>query len=192
VVTLLLPFCILRPDLDCELVVVSTSLTPLFPWLAPAATMPAVPIVPGDTFRVDQNNLLCLPARWTTVVRFFVLNYVAHAVTIWSRPGEATSEKIFAIVLAFFFPVSGLGRGLDAIYRHASYHSRGGFLKGLFGFGSNEYEIHKAARAGALGVLVREQIGEGTDPWEARAHASKACFALNDEDWEGVMLRCIK
>jgi hypothetical protein len=147
--------------------------------------MPALPIAPGDIFQVNQDNLLCLPARWTTILRFFVLNYAAHAVTIWSRPGEATVEKVFAMVLTFFFPVAGLSRGIDAIYRHASYHSNGGLLKGLIGSGSNEYEIHKAARAGALGIVIREQIGRHV---KSREGASSSCFSLNGSDWDHATL----
>lgn len=149
--------------------------------------MPALPAAPGDVFQVDQDNLICIPARWTTVARFFVLNYAAHAFTIWSRPGEATIEKIFAMALAFFFPVSGLGRGIDAIYRHASFHCGHGLLKGLFGFGSNDYEIHKAARAGALAIVAREQIGLDH---KHRQDASSSCFALNHENWQYATLQC--
>lgn len=139
------------------------------------------PLAPSQ----NPKDLVCLSAHWFTVLRFFALNYLAHAFTIWARPGESTSEKLFASFLALFFPVSGLGRGINAIYRHASYHSHGGFWKGLLGFGSNEYEIHKAARAGALGILVRENIDRG----ETRERAWTSRFAVNDWNWGTARVR---
>lgn len=144
--------------------------------------MPTLPTYSFGTNLTDvsspvrtQDDLICLPGRWTTVLRFFVLNYVVHAFTIWARPGEKTSEKLFAVFLAMVFPVAGLARGIEAICRCAAFHRRGGFWKGLFGFGTNKYEIHKAARAGALGIMIR------TPKWKV---ASSDCFALNYGGWE--------
>ncbi|KAF2704049.1 hypothetical protein K504DRAFT_538506 [Pleomassaria siparia CBS 279.74] len=144
--------------------------------------------VPYGTSR--NGSLLCLPARWTTLLRFFALNYVAHAFTIWTRPGESIAEKLFSIILALFFPVSGLGRGLDALYRHASFHTNGHYLRGIFGLGPdlNEYEIYKAARAGALGILIRNHIPKG----KSRKESDSSCFSLNDKYWtDEVIVRGI-
>jgi hypothetical protein len=128
--------------------------------------------------RVD-GELLCLPGRWTTVLRFFLLNFVAHAFTVRALPGEKTSEKLFSIFLALVFPVSGLGRGIEAIYLCASFHKHGGLWTGLFGIGTNEYEIYKAARAGALGIVVREQN---------QPVASSHDYPFNYRGWERTTL----
>jgi hypothetical protein len=57
------------------------------------------------------------------------------------------------------FPATGFGRGTDALHRHAAWHTKGKYLRGLLGLGGgNEYEIHKAARAGALAIVVRDHL----------------------------------
>jgi hypothetical protein len=109
---------------------------------------------------ISQGNLLHLPACKTRLLRFFVLNYVAHAFTIWARPADATSEKLFAIVLALFFPVSGLGRAIDAAMSRVTL---------VVAFGK-----------------VCLVIGHDKN---TRADASSTCFALNDLHWENATLR---
>ncbi|KAG9384452.1 hypothetical protein PtrSN002B_007631 [Pyrenophora tritici-repentis] len=140
-------------------------------------------VAPEGTTQQSDDHLVCLPADWSTVLRFFLFNYVAHAFTVWSRPGETASEKVFSAVLAFFLPVSGLGRGIDAIYRGALLGR--GLWTNLFGSATNATQVRTAVRAGALGILVRTQIWKG----ETRDTARNYCFALNDERWESSKLR---
>ncbi|EDU46307.1 predicted protein [Pyrenophora tritici-repentis Pt-1C-BFP] len=99
-------------------------------------------VAPEGTTQQSDDHLVCLPADWSTVLRFFLFNYVAHAFTVWSRPGETASEKVFSAVLAFFLPVSGLGRGIDAIYRGALLGR--GLWTNLFGSATNATQVRTA------------------------------------------------
>jgi len=54
------------------------------------------------------------------------------------------ADTAFAIFLALIYPYSGIARGLEAIVRHSN------LLSG-------ESELQKAARAGALCVVVRSK-----------------------------------
>ncbi|KAJ5912935.1 hypothetical protein N7504_001818 [Penicillium tannophilum] len=53
--------------------------------------------------------------------------------------------------------VCGLARGLDAIYRHAAWNVGPwmDIIEGLIGSGNAAYEMNKAAKAGAVGIIVR-------------------------------------
>jgi hypothetical protein len=42
----------------------------------------------------DDPNLLCMPPSWTDLAIFFLGNYVAHAATVVSRPGESPVDRI--------------------------------------------------------------------------------------------------
>jgi hypothetical protein len=70
------------------------------------------------------------------------------------------SEKLFAVVLALFFPVSGLGRAIDATMSRVTL---------VVAFGK-----------------VFLVIGHDKN---TRADASSTCFALNDLPWENATLR---
>lgn len=75
--------------------------------------------VPEDvTYHQDSGNI-CTPPAWTDFISFFFGNYVSHAATVVTFPGEPTRIKIINMVLAVFFPCIGAGRGLMAILRHA-------------------------------------------------------------------------
>jgi hypothetical protein len=76
---------------------------------------------------------------------FYAVNYLAHAVTVKSRPGERMADTALANTLALIYPYSGIGRGLEAIVRYSN-----------LSFG--ETELQKAARAGALCVVVRSRV----------------------------------
>lgn len=128
-------------------------------------------IAPEGTSQHNRDGYLCLPAGWLTILQFFIANYLAHAFTIWFRPGEKTADRVVASILAFLFPVTGLARGIDAIHRHASFHST---LRNLF----NKYlrigpaidsEVLTAARSGALGILVRTpEFGNNSNGWKKK------------------------
>lgn len=136
---------------------------------------------PAGTSQHGEENFICFPADWSTVLKFFVANYLAHAFTIWKRPGEKSSEYAFAIFLAFLFPVSGLARGIDAIYRHAAWQGASitGIIKGLFGNGSATYEMNKAAKAGALAIVVRKTSLEHQE-----ANNIQFAFEQNPRSWD--------
>jgi hypothetical protein len=101
----------------------------------------------GDSNHKDPN-LLCKPTKWTDIVVFFLGNYIAHAATIMTLPGESSFSVAIATVEALLFPVTGMLRGVRIIRR-------------LPILGRNQLEI--AARAGALYMVVKEANGEQTD-----------------------------
>jgi hypothetical protein len=76
---------------------------------------------------------------------FFIANYFAHAATVRANPGEDWKDFTFAVVLAIAFPFSGVARGLEAIIRR------------LRGYRRSESALRKAARAGALCIVVRDE-----------------------------------
>ena len=75
-----------------------------------------------------------------SVVTFFTTNYIAHAATVKSAPGEGTLSMAFNTFIALCFPMFGLLRALNAIARGAR-------------FGGSE--LRNAGRAGALCTVVR-------------------------------------
>ena len=85
-------------------------------------------------------NLICLPTKWTDIVIFLLGNYIAHAATVKSNPGESTKSTVANVVGALLFPTSGVFRGVSAIA------SLGIFAK---------TPLQTAARAGALCMVVR-------------------------------------
>ncbi|KAF7914367.1 uncharacterized protein EAF01_000773 [Botrytis porri] len=102
--------------------------------------------VPNSTTQHGNDHILCLPitrSYWPSVaavIIFFATNYLAHAATVKSSPGDDSLLQGCNALLALFFPMSGLLRALNAIVR-------------LPILARNELE--KACRAGALCMVVR-------------------------------------
>lgn len=140
---------------------------------------------PLGTSQHGRQDFICFPAKWYTVLTFFIANYLTHAFTLWRKPGEKTVEYAFAVALSLFFPIAGTGRGLDAIYRHASWQATRSLLSGLLGFGDSEYEKRTAAKAGALAVFVREHV----DRFTLSNSSSLSHFEHNGKNWNGATLR---
>ena len=85
---------------------------------APATPKPTQNItltVPEGTQNHGNPNLLCTPTRWTDVVIFFFANYVAHAATTKSLPGEPALATLRLHMTALFFPLAGVLRGVKAV-----------------------------------------------------------------------------
>ncbi|KAH8648352.1 hypothetical protein BGZ60DRAFT_437678 [Tricladium varicosporioides] len=99
--------------------------------------------LPNGTFNYGDPNLVCTPTKWTDILLFFAANYVAHAATVKSLPGEKARDIILASLLALFYPYSGVMRGIEATVRHS-----------ILGRGN---DLQKTARAGALCVVVRSR-----------------------------------
>ncbi len=99
--------------------------------------------VPGFTHH-GNCNLLCSPASWTDVLVFFLGNYIAHAATVVTLPGQSTAGVIVDIVLALLFPGAGVFRALRVIFTRAKLAPT---------------DLQMAARAGAL-VVVAEGDGK--------------------------------
>lgn len=104
-------------------------------------------LIPNGTTQHGNEHILCLPITvhyWPSVsalILFFVANYLAHAATVKSSPGDASLVQACNAFLALMFPMSGLLRALNAIARRT---------------GATLNEIDKACRAGALCMVVRE------------------------------------
>ncbi|KAF2021558.1 hypothetical protein BU24DRAFT_487956 [Aaosphaeria arxii CBS 175.79] len=112
---------------------------------------------PNGTSWNEVGEFICVQAGWLQVSKFIILYYVAQAFTIVTRPGEGFAQTIYSCLLAIFFPITALSRGLDAICRRASFHgSLKDILLGLIGAGDNKHKLRTAIRAGAVGVLIRE------------------------------------
>lgn len=103
-------------------------------------------------------HLLCRPAAWTDILIFFLGNYVAHAATVVSTPGQSTLVTVFVIVMALLFPGGGVRTGMTAI-------------RSLAKFASSDLQM--AARAGALYAVVRaESFSEGGETLMPKKGAS--------------------
>ena len=98
--------------------------------------------IPDDITSHGDSQILCTRSQWTDVATLFLANFFTHVATVKSRPGEPPLRGAFSMLLALFFPTSGVKRGLDAIFRHA-----------IIG-GS---PLQKARKAGALCEVIRAQ-----------------------------------
>lgn len=98
--------------------------------------------VPDGTTGHGDPDLLCRPANWKDVIVFYLGNYVAHAATVITVPGELTESVIVTILFAILFPTSGVMRGARAIASFAR---------------SATNDLQKAACAGALCMVVRTE-----------------------------------
>ena len=102
------------------------------------STIPA----PEGTTNHGNPNLLCTRSTWSNVATFFLANYIAHAATVKTDPGQPVLLGFWSMLLALILPTFGAYKGLDAVRRCA-----------IFG-GS---PLQKAKKAGALCEVVRTQ-----------------------------------
>ncbi|CAG5137535.1 uncharacterized protein ALTATR162_LOCUS139 [Alternaria atra] len=86
-------------------------------------------------------GLLCTPTKPIDLLTFYLLNYVAHAATVLTRPGERADDYFVSVIGSLLFPALGLYRGIEAI------------LSGAVCV--RDDDLRKAARSGALCVVVR-------------------------------------
>lgn len=101
----------------------------------------------NGTSNHGDPHLLCTPSTWTDIAIFFLANFVSHAATVKSLPGEPMAATWLALLTALLLPVSGIVRGMNAIYSRAVF---------------DETPLGTAARAGALCTVVR------SDKWEPK------------------------
>ncbi|KAH8585885.1 hypothetical protein B0O99DRAFT_705576 [Bisporella sp. PMI_857] len=134
--------------------------------------------VPEGTSNHGDPDILCVPSKWTDIFLFYAVNYLAHAVTVKAFPGEKLEETAYDIAMAFIYPYSGLLRGIEAITRRAAW-CRGN-------------ELQRAARAGALCVVVRNsawqplngQIVSGCEICKAPDYSNREIPAVQRADGE--------
>jgi len=113
----------------------------LFALVSNAQTENITITVPDGTTNHGDPHVLCTPTAWTDIASFFLANFVAHAATVKSKPGEPILPTIIALLAALLFPTSGVLRRFAAIWQSAI-------------FGRNSLE--KAARSG--GALYGCQV----------------------------------
>ncbi|KAH6962212.1 hypothetical protein BKA56DRAFT_699322 [Ilyonectria sp. MPI-CAGE-AT-0026] len=86
----------------------------------PVAQMQNITItVPPGTTTHGNPKLLCRPTTRIDILSFLVGNYFTHAATVRLLPGEHLLPSCLDILFALFFPVSGVIRGLGAIFNHS-------------------------------------------------------------------------
>ena len=107
---------------------------------APLNTTALLPDLPPGFSNHGDLHLLCRPAKWTDVAIFYLGNFIAHAATIRSLPGESPLGVAITIVVALLFPTSGVIRGFKAIQSLAIFRKS---------------DLCRAARAGALCTMIR-------------------------------------
>jgi hypothetical protein len=103
--------------------------------------------VPARTFS-QNNHTYCVPSKWSDVAAFFLANYVTHAATVKSLPGEPTVSSLVIIFFTLLFPASGVMRALSAISQSAVFYSD---------------PLTAATRAGALCMVIRTKTWKPQD-----------------------------
>ncbi|EJT74092.1 hypothetical protein GGTG_07940 [Gaeumannomyces tritici R3-111a-1] len=99
--------------------------------------------LPGFTLNGNDCKVLCRSARWLDVFLFFVGNYVAHAATVPSRPGQSTFSTGVAILTALLLPGGGISHAISTIATFA-------VLKPT--------PLRAAASAGAICAVIKAPI----------------------------------
>lgn len=89
----------------------------------------------------SNNQLYCEKTAWYDVCWFFFTNYLLHALSVRSLPGENVYSSTVYKLCCLLVPYTGVRRGLSLISRASS-------LK--------RDDLQAAARAGALGMVVRK------------------------------------
>ncbi|THY95142.1 hypothetical protein D6C92_04545 [Aureobasidium pullulans] len=136
-------------------------------------------LVPNGTTQHGNERLLCLPITsgyWpsiSSVIIFFAANYLAHAATVKSSPGDATLVQACNAFLALMFPMSGLLRALNSIFRYSR---------------SAKTALEKACNAGALCMVVRDRHWQPERPSDVRVRVVHRFEEVHDEphiyaDW---------
>ncbi|KAF4934464.1 hypothetical protein CGCF413_v001639 [Colletotrichum fructicola] len=92
-------------------------------------------------FYQDSCKLLCRETKRTDVVVFYLGNYIAHAATITTRPGQSTLITVVTMIGAVLLPGTGIWNGMKAILSLARFAPT---------------DLQTAARAGALYAVVKD------------------------------------
>ena len=101
----------------------------------PNITIPA----PEGFSNHGRDDLFCVPIKWYNILIFFFTNYISHAATVKTRPGQKFRHAARDFFIALAFPYSGLLRALSA----------------FFEFSWNKNALTKAYHAGALWVVEK-------------------------------------
>lgn len=99
--------------------------------------------VPDGFSTHGKKDLFCMPTKWHNILTFFAINYVSHAATVKSRPGQRFRHAAYDFFFALMFPFSGLSRAFQA----------------LCGFSwPSDDALTSAFRAGALWIVEERKI----------------------------------
>ena len=121
------------------------------------STETATPGLPQGVTNHGDPDLLCGPSSWNDIAIFILANYVAHAVTVRTKPGESAFDILMVMVGALLLPTHGVTRGIRSIYQAAIFAKT---------------DLDAAKRAHSLCAVVR------TTGWQPR---SKHVIELLDE-----------
>ena len=118
----------------------------------------AVPILnaraAGSSEFPGSSSNACKSPTWLRILIFYATNYLAHIATVRTVPGAKIEPTVNYMLLSLLLPYYGIGRGFEAISRHAIFkHSL--FSKRV------DSQLQMALQSGALCVVVR---GSDWDP----------------------------
>ncbi|KAL8949949.1 MAG: hypothetical protein Q9222_003981 [Ikaeria aurantiellina] len=117
----------------------------------------------------DGSQVWCQPTHWYDILWFFFANFLLHALSVRSLPGEnAFSSTVFKFC-CLLIPYTGVRRGLCLIYRAGNLANN---------------DLQAAARANALCMVIRApdwrprdgQIVEGCTFEEPPKKPAKSCW----------------
>jgi len=117
---------------------------------APTATPNNVTISGDGISNHGEANLLCVPTKAYDMLLFFLSNYLAHAITVKTRPGASMRETFWLSLNALLHPAGGINTALDSILAWSwEFTSSFPFLKLDVG------SLETALRSGALVAAMR-------------------------------------
>ncbi len=120
------------------LLLFSAAAAPTNPWPITNITLS------GEYKDNGDPRILCVPTTYKSILLFLLANYLAHAATVKSYPGDTALSSLLSATWALFFPSSGVIRAMSSLIRHARFT------------GGNE--LQNAIRAGALCMVVRSPL----------------------------------
>ncbi|KAK0715362.1 hypothetical protein B0H67DRAFT_537735 [Lasiosphaeris hirsuta] len=112
--------------------------------------------VPGYWEKDKEQRIFCRNSTWTDIAIFYFGNYVAHAATIFSEPGQSFLNTCITTITALLLPGVGVVRGARAILSRAILA---------------DTPLEVAARAGALCAVIKVPLldpndSDNHDTWE--------------------------
>lgn len=111
-----------------------------------------------------NNSVICNQADWRNLLLFFLVNYASHAATIALPAGAKPLTSIPWILIALFFPLSGLGRAIGFLLSYPLY-------KPL-----DKPDLDEVKKAAIRGALV---VTRWTTEWRpATTHREKVYLKL--------------
>lgn len=104
------------------------------------ASEPAPPLNGTFADNLPGSQIVCTPTNWYDIIWFYVANYVLHALSVRSLPGENLFASLVFKLACLMIPYTGIRRGLCLIARSSNF---------------TRNDLQAAARANALCMVVR-------------------------------------